>query len=122
VSPREIIVYILLGLAALTVLASSVGILVMRDAYQKLHCVTPIAVIAPVVVGLAVLVQSGFTENAAQTWLVLVFVLAGGPFLAHATIRAARIRAAGDWRSGPRRSGQAGQAASASQVSGGNDD
>ena len=59
-------------------LASSVGILVMRDAYQKLHYVTPVAVVAPVLTGLAVLVQSGFTENSAQTWLALVFVLAGG--------------------------------------------
>jgi multisubunit Na+/H+ antiporter MnhG subunit len=100
VTPREIIVYLLLGLAALIVLAASVGIVVMRDAYQKLHYVTPIAVVAPVVVGLAVLVQSGFTEDSAQTWLVLLFVLAGGPFLAHATIRAARIRAEGDWRGG----------------------
>jgi multisubunit Na+/H+ antiporter MnhG subunit len=100
VTPREIIVYLLLGLAALIVLAASVGIVVMRDAYQKLHYVTPIAVVAPVVVGLAVLVQSGFTEDSAQTWLALLFVLAGGPFLAHATIRAARIRAEGDWRGG----------------------
>jgi multisubunit Na+/H+ antiporter MnhG subunit len=98
VSPREIIVYLLLGLAVLIVLASSVGILVMRDAYQKLHYLSPLAVVAPVVVGLAVLVQSGFTENSAQTWLALVFLLAGGPVLTHATIRAARIRADGDWR------------------------
>lgn len=97
-TPREIIVYVLLGLAVLIVLASSAGILVMRDACQKLHYVSPVAVVAPVVVGLAILVQSGFTENSAQTWLALVFVLAGGPVLTHATIRAARIRADGDWR------------------------
>jgi multisubunit Na+/H+ antiporter MnhG subunit len=113
VSPREVIVYLLLSLAALTVLASSVGILVMRDAYQRLHYVTPVAVVAPVLVGLAVLIQSGFTENSAQTWLALVFVLAGGPVLAHATIRAARIRVAGDWRGGPGQNGQARQAAGA---------
>ena len=94
----EIIADILLGLAAALVLASSVGILVMRDAYQKLHYVTPVAVIAPVIVGLAVLVRSGWSENSLETWLALVFVLIGGPFLTHATIRAARIREKGDWR------------------------
>jgi multisubunit Na+/H+ antiporter MnhG subunit len=108
VSPREVIVYILLALAALLVLAASAGILVMRDAYQKLHYVTPIAVVAPIVAGLAVLVQSGFTESSGQTWLALLFVLAGGPVLAHATVRAARIRAEGDWRG--RGHGPAGQA------------
>ena len=95
-----IVADILLGLAATVVLVSSVGILVMRDAYQKLHYVAPIAVVAPVIVALAVLVQSGWTENSGETWLGLLFMVVGGPFLAHATIRAARIREKGDWRPG----------------------
>jgi multisubunit Na+/H+ antiporter MnhG subunit len=96
---------VLLGLAAVVVLASSAGILVMRDAYQRLHYVTPVTVVAPVIVALAVLVQSGWTENSGETWLGLLFVVAGGPFLSHATIRAARIRETGDWR-GPGRGGR----------------
>ena len=100
-----IVADVLLGLAAVVVLASSAGILVMRDAYQKLHYVTPIAVVAPVIVALAVLVQSGWTENSGETWLGLLFMVAGGPFLSHATIRAARIRQHGDWRPGAARGG-----------------
>jgi multisubunit Na+/H+ antiporter MnhG subunit len=100
VSGREILADVLLGLAVLIVLASSVGILVMRDAYQKLHYVTPAALVAPLIVGLAVLAQSGLTEDTAQTWLALVFIMVAGPFLTHATIRAARIREKGDWRPG----------------------
>ncbi len=100
-----IVADILLGLAAAVVLASSAGILVMRDAYQKLHYVAPIAVVAPVIVALAVLVQSGWTENSGETWLGLLFMVVGGPFLAHATIRAARIREKGDWRPGAGQSG-----------------
>jgi multisubunit Na+/H+ antiporter MnhG subunit len=95
VSVREVIADVLLALAACTVLASSVGILVMRDVYQKLHYVTPAAIVAPLLVGLAILVQSGFTENSAETWLALVFVMTGAPYLSHATIRAARIRETG---------------------------
>jgi multisubunit Na+/H+ antiporter MnhG subunit len=75
-----------------------VGILVMRDAYQKLHYVTPVAVLAPLLVGLAVLTRSGWSENSSVTWLALLFVMMGGPFVAHATIRATRIRERGDWR------------------------
>ena len=97
---QDIAADILLGLAAALVLASSVGILVMRDTYQRLHYVTPIALIAPLLVGLAVLVRSGWSENSLQTWLALLFVVIGGPFLTHATIRAARIRDKGDWRPG----------------------
>jgi multisubunit Na+/H+ antiporter MnhG subunit len=103
VSGREILADVLLGLAVLIVLASSVGVLVMRDAYQKLHYVTPAALVAPLIVGLAVLAQSGLTENTVQTWLALLFIMIASPFLTHATIRAARIREKGDWRPGAAR-------------------
>lgn len=97
---QALVADVLLGLAAAVVLVSSAGILAMRDAYQRLHYVAPIAVVAPVIVALAVLVQSGWTENSGETWLGLLFMVVGGPFLAHATIRAARIRDKGDWRPG----------------------
>jgi multisubunit Na+/H+ antiporter MnhG subunit len=100
VTARDVLADVLLGLAVAIVLASTVGLLVMRDVYQKLHFVTPIALVAPLIVGLAVLAQSGFTENTAETWLALVFVVIAAPFLSHATIRAARIREKGDWRPG----------------------
>ena len=102
---QAIVADVLLGLAVVLVLASSVGILAMRDTYQKLHFLTPLALIAPLVVGLAVLVRSGWSENSSETWLALLFVVIGSPFLTHATIRAARIREKGDWRPGGRRDG-----------------
>jgi multisubunit Na+/H+ antiporter MnhG subunit len=121
VTIHGIVAGILLGLAVAVVLASSVGILVMRDAYQKLHYVTPIAVVAPVIVAVAVLIQSGWTENSAETWLAVLFMLIGGPFLTHATIRAARIRDQGDWRPRKHRGGAARQAAAARPGSAGQD-
>jgi multisubunit Na+/H+ antiporter MnhG subunit len=101
VTAQQILADILLALAVALVLASSVGILVMRDAYQKLHYVTPAAVVAPVLVGLAVLARSGWSESSAQTWLATAFMVIGGPYLSHATIRAARIRERGGQAGGP---------------------
>lgn len=95
---REVLADVLLGLAVAIVLASTIGLLVMRDVYQKLHFVTPIALVAPLIVGFAVLAQSGLDENTGETWLALVFIVIAGPFLSHATIRATRIREKGDWR------------------------
>lgn len=95
---RTIIADVLLGAAALVVVISSVGVLVMRNAYRKLHYVTPAALIAPVLVTLAVFAQSGWSSNGLLTLLALVFIVIGAPLLSHATIRAARIRDAGDWR------------------------
>jgi multisubunit Na+/H+ antiporter MnhG subunit len=97
---RDIGADVLLGLAVAIVISASVGVLVMRDPYQKLHFVTPAALIAPVLVTLAVLVRMGLTENTGETCLALGFMVIAGPFLSHATVRAIRIREKGDWRPG----------------------
>jgi multicomponent Na+:H+ antiporter subunit G len=97
---REILADTFLGLATAIVLASSVGVLVMRDVYDKLHFVTPAALVAPVLVMFAVLIRARFSATTAETFLVLLFMVIAGPYLTHATIRAARVREQGDWRRG----------------------
>ena len=44
---RDVCADVLLGLAVLIVAGASLGVLLMRDAYQKLHFVTPAALVAP---------------------------------------------------------------------------
>src|ERR1700735_3262675 len=105
VMARDIGADILLGLAVVIVITSSVGVLVMRDPYQKLHFVTPAALVAPALVALAVLVRMGLYENTGETCVALVFMGIAGPFLSHATVRAIRVRDTGDWRL--RKGGQA---------------
>jgi multicomponent Na+:H+ antiporter subunit G len=97
---REVFSDLFLGLAAATVLVSSAGVLVMRGVYDKLHFVAPAALVAPVLVTLAVLLRAGFSATTAETFLALLFMVIAGPFLSHATIRAARVREKGDWRPG----------------------
>jgi hypothetical protein len=48
----------------------------------------------------AIGVQMGLRENTSGSWLMLAFLVLSGPFLTHATLRAARIREKGDWRPG----------------------
>jgi multisubunit Na+/H+ antiporter MnhG subunit len=97
---RDVSSDVLLGLAVAIALGASLGVLLMRDAYQKLHFVTPAALVAPVLVALAVLVQTGLDENTGETCLALLFLAIGGPYLSHATMRAIRVREKGDWRPG----------------------
>jgi multisubunit Na+/H+ antiporter MnhG subunit len=101
---KDVFSDILLGLAVLIVLASAVGVLLMRDAYQKLHFVTPAALVAPALVALAVMVQHGVYEMTGEAFLALFFMIIAGPFVSHATIRAIRVREKGDWR--PQRGGK----------------
>lgn len=95
---REVITDVLLALAVLTVAASAVGVLVVRDAYARVHYVTPAAVVAPVLVALAIFVAEGLNENTGETVLAVVFMIIAAPFLSHATMRAIRVREEGDWR------------------------
>jgi multisubunit Na+/H+ antiporter MnhG subunit len=97
---RDVCADVLLGLAVAVVCGASLGVLLMRDAYQKLHFVTPAALVAPVLVALAVLVQMGLYENTGETCLALLFMVVAGPYLSHATMRAIRVREKGDWRAG----------------------
>jgi multisubunit Na+/H+ antiporter MnhG subunit len=95
---RDVVADFLLGLASLLVVGASIGIVVMPGAYAKLHFVTPAALVAPVLVALAIGVQAGLSENTGETLVALAFLVVGGPFLSHATIRAIRVRERGDWR------------------------
>jgi len=95
---RGIAVDIFLGLGVAVAIMSSIGILAMRDAYQRVHYVTPISLLTPVSIGIAILIQSGWSSRSAQTWLAIGFMAIASPFLSHATMRAIRIRETGDWR------------------------
>ncbi len=106
---KDVVSDTLLGLAVAIVLGASVGVLVMRDAYQKLHFVTPAALVAPSLVALAIFVQVGLLENTGETLLALLFMVIGGPFLSHATMRAIRVREKGDWRLGSHSQARAGE-------------
>ena len=107
---RDVGADVLLGLAVLVVAGASLGVLLMSDAYQKLHYVTPAALVAPVLVALAVLVRMGLYENTGETCLALFFMVIAGPYLSHATMRAIRVRETGDWRPGQASPGQASRA------------
>ena len=98
---REVVTDGLLALAVLVVAASALGVMIMPSAYARLHYVTPAAVVAPVLVALAVFVTEGPDENTGETVVALVFMIAAAPFLSHATMRAIRVREAGDWRGRP---------------------
>jgi multisubunit Na+/H+ antiporter MnhG subunit len=97
---KQVAADVCLAGAVFLVLTSSLGVLLMRTPVDKVHFVTPVTVVAPILVAMAVIIRMGWYENSAMTWLALFFMTATGPFLSHATVRAMRIREAGDWRPG----------------------
>lgn len=81
------------GIEVLAVL----GVVIMRDAFDRLHFVG-VAGFGALLVGAAVMLRSGLSllgDKALATGLLLVVL---GPVLMHVTARSLRIRARGDWR------------------------
>ena len=97
-----VVVGVLLGVGVASVLLSCLGVLVMRDALDRLHFTAPAGTIAPVVVAVAVLVEEPLSSAGIKAVLVAVLIVVTTPVLSHATARAARIREHGRWRMLPR--------------------
>jgi multicomponent Na+:H+ antiporter subunit G len=98
VSPRELAVAALLVVGVGVTLASCLGVLLMRDAYDRLHYTAPATTVAPLAVAAAVLVAEGPSAAGVKAVLVAIVLLVTNPVLTHATARASRIRELGEWR------------------------
>ena len=76
------------------------GLAVLRDALDRLHCAGAVSLGAALVAA-AVVVQDSFSligNKAAALGFLLLFA---NPVLVHVTARTVRIRAHGDWRLQP---------------------
>jgi multicomponent Na+:H+ antiporter subunit G len=97
-SPRELAVLALLALGVGVTLLSCLGVLVMRDAYDRLHYTAPAGVLAPLVIAAAVVLEERLSAAGIKAVLVALVLVTTNPVLGHATARAARIRQFGEWR------------------------
>ena len=96
-SPRGILVAALLVVGVGVTLASCVGVLVMRNAYDRLHFTAPATTIAPLAIAAAIVVEESLSAAGIKALLVALALLVTNPVLTHATARAARIRQFGEW-------------------------
>jgi len=86
------VVDVLLVLGVAVELACCVGVLVMGDAYDKLHYLGPATTLGPVCVAAAIVVQESFGQAGVKAILTAALLIVAGPVLAHATARAMSIR------------------------------
>jgi len=97
-SPRDLAVTALLVLAVAVTLVSCAGVLLMRDRYDRLHYTAPAAVIPPVAIAAAVVLEERLSAAGIKALLIALVLIVTNPVLGHATARAARIRQYGQWR------------------------
>jgi multicomponent Na+:H+ antiporter subunit G len=96
-TPRQLVVVALLVVGVGVTLFSCLGVLVMRDAYDRLHFTTPAATLGPVAIAAAVVLEERLSAAGIKAVLVALVLVATNPVLGHATARAARIREFGEW-------------------------
>lgn len=87
-----ILAAILVAAAVALNLASAIGVLVMRDPYQRLHYLAPPASLAPALLTIAFFVGVEDKQPALKMLFLTVLLNAINGVVTHATARAHRIR------------------------------
>ena len=75
------------------------GMLVMRNAFDRLHYVG-LAGYGALLIGIAILVRESWSLIGDKALLTGALLLLIGPVLVHTTMRSLRTRERGDWRKG----------------------
>jgi monovalent cation/proton antiporter MnhG/PhaG subunit len=83
---------VLVTSAVVAELLCCVGLVVMRDVYDRLHYAMAASAVPPFLVAAAVLVEESWTQPAINALLIAVALFLLSPVLAHATARVARTR------------------------------
>ena len=87
----------LLGLAVGVALLSSIGVLAMRDPYQRLHFITPPASLSALCVTLAIFIGEKQKQAGGKAALVAFLLYFMNAVVTHATARAHFVREKGSW-------------------------
>ena len=91
-SISSIAVVMLLVVGVAIELACCVGVLVMRDAHDKLHYVGPAAILGPIAVAGAIVIRESLSQAGVKAIITAVLLIIANPVLTHATGRALYIR------------------------------
>jgi monovalent cation/proton antiporter MnhG/PhaG subunit len=94
---HPLITGLLLGAAVALAIVCSIGLLVMRDAYQRLHFSAPVVTLSMLLICIAVFIEERDSQARIKVVLIYVLMLVMNSVLSHATGRAIRIRRTGHW-------------------------
>jgi multisubunit Na+/H+ antiporter MnhG subunit len=95
---RDVAAYALLAGGVLLELIAVLGVCVMRDTLDRLHCMS-LSSWGALLVGAAILVHESFSLLGDKALLAGFLLVLLSPVLVHTTARSFRIRTRGDWRS-----------------------
>lgn len=91
---RVVAVDVLLALGCVIITASGVALWLVRTTYDRVHVVAPAAMLGIPLLAVALVVDQGVSPLSLKGLAVVLLLWLGTPTLSHATLRAARFRAA----------------------------
>jgi monovalent cation/proton antiporter MnhG/PhaG subunit len=88
----SILVDVLLAFGVGVELLCCLGMLVMEDAYDKLHYLGPAGIVGPLAIAGAIVTRESFSQAGVKALLTAALLVVSGPVLSHAAARALYIR------------------------------
>ena len=82
-------------------LLCSLGLLVMDDAYDRLHYLGPATLLGPAAIAVAVICVEALSTAGIKAILIAVVLAGASPILGHVTARAGRVLQHGAWPAQP---------------------
>jgi monovalent cation/proton antiporter MnhG/PhaG subunit len=90
VTPRDIIVDVLLAFGVGAQLICCVGVLLMRNVFDRLHYSSAATTVGPLLIGAAVLVRESVSAGGLETIAIVALLFLLNPVVEIATARAAQ--------------------------------
>lgn len=82
-------------------LLTSIGLLFIKDVYERIHYTYPAATIGIVCIVAAIVMEKSVSQAGIKAILTGLVLFWANPALSHAIARAARVRRLGDWKPAP---------------------
>ena len=98
---KTMAIELLLASAVLLALASVLGMMRMRDPYQKMHYLAAPASLTPLLITLAIFLQRGLKPESFKAVFVTLTLIGMNTVVTHAAARALRIAEVKNWRPKP---------------------
>ena len=103
---REHIEHVLLGLGVGAELVCCLGVLVVRDVFDRIHYAMAATSVGPVLIAAAIVVHESVKQPGINAMFVAAFMFVSSPVVATATARAARSRRHGRVEASPEEVGR----------------
>jgi monovalent cation/proton antiporter MnhG/PhaG subunit len=94
---KTIAIDALITFAVLITLASVLGMLRLRDPYQRMHYIAPPASLSAIFITIAIFLQQGLKPESFKAIFVTVVLIGMNTMVTHVTARAFRIADTKDW-------------------------